>query len=379
MKIVRFIFPVTLALASGCATTLDQTGALPPSTDSHNEAVAKAGAPACFVTGQLRTLAPRAHVRSGIEVVTTPTGIALGFSKTPYDAVTMVMDPASGQTTERLSRHSADPIRRITPIQRGTETIDAAIDADCKTNPLKDAVTITAKEPFVVGVKDGDIAWASCASETPRTLWHFAQGTVHELRGIALTSGGFAILFREGNSLWLGRVDSDKNPLGPLHRIAARSQLRSPALAESGDDVLVVWSEQREGSEQWSLGGASVAPCGHATPLELDVPMETADADAIQPALAAVDAHRFLLVWTEGPVSGRQVRAVAIEPSGRAVGPALSVSSGAESGWGHAALGADGRGAVVYLVPTSTGFAVAATPIECSFSARANRVAATRL
>ncbi|HEX9297357.1 MAG TPA: hypothetical protein VF881_16055 [Polyangiaceae bacterium] len=76
---------------------------------------------------------------------------------------------------------------------------------------------------------------------------------------------------------------------------------------------------------------------------------------------------------------GHQVRAVTLESHGRAVGPALRVSSGAESGWGRPAITADGRGAVVYLVPTGSGFAVAATPIECSSSARANRLAATRL
>ncbi|HEX9294872.1 MAG TPA: hypothetical protein VF881_03530 [Polyangiaceae bacterium] len=379
MKIVRFMFPAMLALTTGCATTLDQGGALRPNAEARNEAAVPGGAPACFVSGEMRTIAPKAQVRPGIEVVTTATGIALGFSRTPFDAVAMTMDPSSGVATERFSRHTADPIRHITPIHREGDAIDAAIDAECKANTLKGAVTISARESFVVGTTDGEIAWAACASELPHTLWHFSQGAVRELRGIALRGGGYAIAFREGESIWLGRVDADKNPLGPLHRIATRAELRAPVLAESGEDVLVVWSEQRNGSDRWSLGGASVAQCGHATPMDLAIPMENADADAIQPALAAVDANHFLLVWTEGPVWGRQVRAVTIESHGRAVGPALRVSAGAESGWARPAITADGRGAVVYLVPTSSGFAIAATPIECSSSGRANRVAAARL
>jgi hypothetical protein len=327
----------------------------------------------------MRTIAQKAQVRPGIEVVTTPTGIALGFSRTPFDAVAMTIDPSSGMATERFSRHTADPIRRITPIQREGDAIDAAIDAECKTNPLKGSVTISAKESFVVGTAGEEIAWASCASQVPRALWHFPHGAVRELRGIALSGGGFAIVFREGESVWLGRVDADKNPVGPLHRVASRSQLRAPTLAESGEDILVVWSEKRDGSDRWSLAGASVAPCGHATPMDLAVPTESAEADAIQPALAAVDSNHFLLVWTEGPVWGHQVRAVTIESHGRAVGPALRVSSGAESGWGRPAITADGRGAVVYLVPTSSGFGLAVTPIECSSPGRANRVAAARL
>src|SRR5205085_819921 len=124
------------------------------------------------------------------------------------------------------------------------------------------------------------------------------------------------------------------------------------------------------------LGGVSVAPCGHATPVHIARPGAKGDADAIQPALAGVDHGNFLLVWTEGPATTHQVRAVTIDAHGRAVGPVLAVSSGSESGWGRPALTADGRGAVVYLVPTDDGFAVAATPIACPLSpAHANSVA----
>jgi hypothetical protein len=378
MKSLRWMFPVMLAMTAGCATTLDQSSSLRPSSAPEEMKATVADGAACIVTGTVRTIAPKALVRPGIELVSTSDGLALGFSRTPHDAVTIKIDPASAMTTATFSRHSSNPIRRVTPLERGSNAIDAAIDADCKSNPLKGAVTVAAKQPFTIGSADSDIAWTSCASEQPHTLWHFSHGPVQELRGIALADGGFAIVFREGGSVWFGRLDSEKAPTGPLKRIAERAELRGPTLAESGDNVMVIWSEQ-SASGNWSLAGSTVAPCGHTTPVRLDAPTLAAEGDAIQPSLVGVDGGHFLLVWTEGPAYSHEVRAATIESHGHTVGPVLRVSSGAESGWGRPALTADGRGAVVYLVPTDDGFAVAATPIACPLSsARANQVA-TRL
>jgi hypothetical protein len=378
MKTARLMFPLMLAMTSGCASTLDRSSTLRPSAEVGDAVVASDGE-ACIVTGAVRTVAPSALVRPGVEIVSTADGLALGFSRTPHDAVAVKIDSSSAMTTRTFSRHSADPIRRVTPLDRGANALDAAIDADCKSNPLKGAMTVSAKEPFSIGTTDTDIAWAACAAETPHTLWHFSQGPVQELRGIALRDGGFAVVFRQGGSVWFGRLDSEKAPVGPLRRVAERAQVRAPTLAESGDDVMVIWTEQATDHDNWSLAGVSIAPCGHTTPVRLELPMDAAEGDAIQPALASVEGGHYLLVWTEGPAWSHQVRAATIESHGRAVGPVLRVSSGAESGWGRPALTADGRGAVVYLVPTGSGFAVAATPIACPLSsARTNQIA-TRL
>jgi hypothetical protein len=379
MKTARMMFPLMLAMTAGCATTLDQSSALRPATDVGGDTAAVVEGASCVVSGTVRTIAPTALVRPGIELVSTADGLAIGFSRTPHDAVALKIDASSAMTTGTFSRHSSDRIRRVTPLDRGANAIDAAIDADCKSNPLQGAVTISAKEPFSIGTTHDDIAWASCASETPRTLWHFSQGAVEDLRGIALSDGGYAVVFRQGGSAWFGRLDSEKVPVAPLKRIAERASLRGPMLAESGDNVMVVWTERSATQDNWSLGGASIAPCGHATPVRLDTPMAGAEGDAIQPALAPVDGGHFLLVWTEGPAWTHQVRAVTIESHGRAVGPVLQVSSGAESGWGRPAITADGRGAVVYLVPTGSGFAVAATPIACPTSSARTTPISTRL
>jgi hypothetical protein len=378
MKTARLMFPLTLALTAGCATTLDKN----PTVRSEMGVVAAtpADGTACVVSGAVHTIAPQALVRPGVELVSTTNGLALGFRTTLHDGVIMKIDPASAMATQRVALHSVDPIRRVTPLDRNSESLGAAVDTDCKTNQLDGAVTVSAKDPFVIGTANGEMSWASCASQAPHPLWPLAEGKVRELRGIALADGGYAVLFAQNDALWFGKLDAEKNPTGALSKIAEGSHLRWPTIAQTGERLLVVWAELASGRDQWSLAGASLAPCGHPTPIRIDLPSDTTEGDAIQPALTAVDANHFLLVWTEGTSTGHDVRAITLEAEGHAVGQALRISSGAESGWGRPAVTADGRGAVVYFVPADNGFAIAATPIACPLaSAPAAHLASTRL
>ncbi len=379
MKTIRLLFPLMLAMTAGCATTLEQSETLGTAPGATSERAISSNT-GCVVVGTGRTIAPKVLARAGVELVSTGDGLAVGFGKTPYEAVAMKIDPSSAMTMGSLSRRSAHPIHHVTPFDRGGIGLDAAIDSDCEADLLHGSATISANEPFVVGTVEGNIAWATCASQTPHVLWPFSKGAVRDLRGIALADGGAAIVFRQDGVVWFGRLDSEKVPVGPLVAIAERPSVQSPTLAASGDGVLVVWAEQANAEDHWVLAGVSVAPCGHATPIVLDLPVKHTESDAMQPAIAAVDGGHFLLVWTEGPVWGHQVRAVTLEASGRAIGPVLGVAPGAESGWGRPAITADGRGAIVYLVPSDGGFALAGTPIACPLSApHTARVTTARL
>src|SRR5262245_31351720 len=107
MKTTRMMFPLMLALTSGCATTLDQAGVLRQTPDVGGDATTVSNGSACVVAGEVRTIAPKALARSGIELVEAYGGLAVGFNKTPYDAVAMTIDPSSAMTTGSYSRHSA--------------------------------------------------------------------------------------------------------------------------------------------------------------------------------------------------------------------------------------------------------------------------------
>ena len=91
----------------------------------------------------------------------------------------------------------------------------------------------------------------------------------------------------------------------------------------------------------------------------------------MSPAIAAAGQGRFVIAWTEGPVSNHQVRAQTISGSGAPIGMAMGISdSGVNAGQAQLAILPDGHGVVAYLASSGDGarrraYEVLATPIVC--------------
>jgi hypothetical protein len=87
----------------------------------------------------------------------------------------------------------------------------------------------------------------------------------------------------------------------------------------------------------------------------------------MSPSVTPLANGSFLLVWTEGPMSGQQVRAQVLSPDGVPSGNAMTVSpSGVHAGQGQAAVLADGRGVIAFLASTGVNaFEVRAASIQC--------------
>jgi hypothetical protein len=86
----------------------------------------------------------------------------------------------------------------------------------------------------------------------------------------------------------------------------------------------------------------------------------------MSPAIAGLSGGRFLLVWTEGPVSGHDVRALTLDLDGKPLGQPLVISNaGVNAGQGQAAVAPSGKGVVAFLESGSVGFQVGATAISC--------------
>jgi len=90
----------------------------------------------------------------------------------------------------------------------------------------------------------------------------------------------------------------------------------------------------------------------------------------MSPGITSVSGDRFLLAWTEGPVSSHQVRAETLSASADPLGAPITVSGeGINAGQGQPAVLPDGRGLVVYLAsPTGAAGQVVATPVSCPLS-----------
>jgi hypothetical protein len=181
-----------------------------------------------------------------------------------------------------------------------------------------------------------------------------------------------AIAFRRGNSIWVGVATGNKAlaPRGALSHIEGLGPtIGSPAVAIGQGVVMIAWADRPSADTPWRLRVASTKagdPPGE--PVTFTPPPGGPGGHVMSPGLAAVPGGRFLLVWTEGPVSRQRVRGTTLSASGQPLGKPLEISNEAlNSGQGQVAVTASpgARGLVAFLEATQDGFEVAATPIAC--------------
>ena len=324
----------------------------------------------CRVVGEPKAISDRVVVPSGVEVARTARGIALGFATAPRDGVVVVLDPTTLGEVTRVKAKAADTIKRVMPIptERG---VNIAVDTDRKNDRIAGRRTSAGGSPIDIGVADEQLVGAPHNSDRTTRLWALAGDDPAEaLRAVPIDTAerGLAIAFRREGAIWLGGLDANSAVKGPLVNTPGMGeQVGSPALAASGDMVLVVWADRADSADPWILRQQRWRmgePAENAKPFE--PPSGGLGAPYMSPGVAGIGGGRFLVVWTEGPVSSHQVRAVTVDSRGNQEGEPLSISTDdANAGQGQAAVGADGRGVVAYLVAEGGSFSLMATPVVC--------------
>lgn len=367
------------------ASTKTDSSATPSATATHSAApvasatenakpppaAAAVSTTPCSVVGSPKTVAGKALVPTGVEVIATSNAIVLGFASGPKDGVALALNPSSLAIMSQTKTHAGEALKRVEPLPvDGRPQVSANVDK--KGDELAGRRTVPSSPAFDLGVVDGNLAWAPRNTEKTATLWTLAgSGPVEALRGVPLDGGGgIAIAYRRAGAIWLGVATGDKT-LTPGNLSSTQGlgpQVGSPAIASSGNAVLAVWADRATANDAWGLRmqrwkvGEAPNAAEDFTP-----PAGGLGAPYMSPGVASLTGGRFLLVWTEGPAQGHQVRALTIGPDGQPQGDAITISaSGENAGQGQAAVTPDGRGAVGYLVSTGPkAFAVAATAIQC--------------
>ncbi len=328
---------------------------------------------ACTVSGTAHVVAPNATVSAGVEVVVLGDDVGLGFAPSERDAMAVRVDLSSLGATATMRARSREPVRRVTPLLSPRGTLSLVVDADRKNDRLQARRTIVASPPLQIGVAAAGLAWAKVGGPPAGTLWPLDEGApVDALRGAAAGDADrtIALAFRRGGSVWMGVAAGTPAPTtrGDLaHVEGLGTAVGSPAVAVNDGVVVVAWADRPSSDETWRLrwvrfdaGGAPAAPQTF-TP-----PAGGRGEQAMSPAVAALSGGRFLLVWTEGPTSGHDVRALTLSSEGKPLGEPLVISNaGVNAGQGQAAVTASGRGVVAFLESNGTGFQVGATPITC--------------
>jgi hypothetical protein len=312
-------------------------------------------------------VAPKAVVASGVEVTSLGNEVALGFAVAPKEATLEIVDATSLASTSALHLKSNDNVRRVLAL----DPSKAAVDADHKGDKLQGRRTVRGTQPLDLGAVDGGLAWAPHGSDKATKLWSLANpdAPIEALRGEPLPNGkGYAVAFRHAGAIWFGAFGgSPPAPLAGLIKVDGLGpQIGSPALAVSGDRVMVAWADRAAASDPWGVRWAMFRPGEESAQAKPFAPPPGGLGEHVMsPGLAALGGGRFLLVWTEGPVSSHQVRGITVNETGT-FGDAFTASAeGVNAGQGQAAVLEGGRGVVAFLAGSGKTFEVSATPIQC--------------
>ena len=354
----------TSPVASGSSSATAHGSAQPALTGTTKAGPAKPME--CSMTGASRSVAPKAVVSSGVEVTALGSQLGLGFAITPKEATLEVLDPTTLNEVSALHLRSNDNVRRVVAV----DASKAIVDADRKGDKLQGRRTVRGSTLIDVGAADGGLAWAPHGSDKSIKLWALANpdAPVEALRGEALPNGkGTAVAFRHAGAIWFGAFGGDPPaPLAPLIKVDGLGPvIGSPALAASGDRVMVAWADRAAKENPWSVRFATFHPGdGAATPKPFPLPPGGLGDQVMSPGLASLGQGRFLIVWTEGAVSDHQVRGAVMGENGITGDPFIASADGANAGQGQVAVNEAGKGVVAFLVGSKT-FEIEATPIQC--------------
>jgi len=361
------------ATATASAKTTSTGTSTATSAPSPTPAPTAPSLEACTVSGTPHVIAPGATVAAGVEVVRLGDELAIGFAPTEHDAIAVRVDPTSLSATTTAKARSKGAIRRVTPILDAKGGLSLVADADRKGDRLQGRRTVLVDPPLQVGAAGGHLSWARVGGPPAGDLWPLDEGErVEALRGVpdAGGDGTIALAFRRGGAVWMGTATgpSGPTPKGALSRVdGLGTAVGSPAVAIGGGVVMVAWSDRASTDDPWRLRWVSFS-AGDApgTPVSFTPPLGGKGEQAMSPSVTALSGGRFLLLWTEGPASGHDLRGLTLTSDGKPLGAPLAISSpGVNAGQGQAAVNQSGQGIISYLESGSSGFQVAATSITC--------------
>jgi hypothetical protein len=329
----------------------------------------------CKVSGKPRVVAQNAIVSAGVEVRNVGNDVALGFAPNDHQATAVRIDPSSLSLSSTVDAQSTDPVRRVIPLASADGALSIVNDSDRDGDGLQGRRTVALDPPIDIGAAAGKLVWAHHGGGPAGDLWALdGHGNVDALRGAVDpgTNGSpaTAIALRVGPAILMGTASGRDTlvPQGPLSRaVGLGDAVGSPAIAINDGVVVVAWADRASTNDPWSMrwvrfkAGEPAGDPGTFTP-----PAGGKGEQVMSPGLAAVPGGRFLLVWTDGPASRHDVRALTLSHDGVPLGKPLDISNrSANAGQGQAAVNAARQGLVAFLESAEGGFRVVATAVSC--------------
>ena len=324
----------------------------------------------CAMAGEAHVVSPRAFVQAGVEAVTVPGAIAIGFALDPRNGQAVTVDPASiGITTTVKARAFGGDARRMTPIlERGKLALVPGVDK--KFDKLQGRRIVGTNPAIDVGIAENSVVWAPRDQNTYAKLFALdGDGVVDAVRAVPLPSKGIAVAFRRGKDLYIGAAkgDSALTADGSLVHITSLGQVGSPSIAVSGDSIIVAWSDRATAQDPWQVRWTKLPIGGAAEPAkQLTLPEGGLGTQSMSPSVFGLGGGRFVMAWSEGTPT-HQVRAITFNADGTTSGSAMALSAaGVNAGSPQVAVGPDGRGVAAFLAAKGKNYELHATPIACA-------------
>lgn len=359
--------PVTTTAANGTPPATS-SAAVPPAEPAIKASSVELGD--CTAAAEGRVIAPRALIATGIEAVAGKNELAIGFAPSIHDAVGVSLDPGSLTPTATVRARAPGDIRRVVPFFSSGKIVIVP-DAERKGDRLGLRRFVPTSSPVDVGVADNQIVWAPHGKDSFAKLFALdGDAPVESLRVIPLPSGkGIALAFRRGAQIFVGVATGDAvlNAEGELSKIASLGQAGSPAIAASGDSIVVAWADRATKEDAWGIRWTKRSISGATNEARaLAIPDGGLGGAAMSPSVAGLGRGKFLLTWMEGPTAGHQIRALTFNADGAPSGAPLAISApGVNAGQPQAVVGVDGRGVVAFLSAKGKFNELMATPILC--------------
>lgn len=360
--------------ASTASAPTAVASAAPSAQEQPPAATASVSLAPCTVSGSAKTVAPIALVAAGVEVRSLGDDVALGFAPSDHQAQALRIDAESLAVSSAAAARSKTTIGHVTPALSAKGALRVVIDSDRKSDTLRARRTIPIASSLQVGESAGSLVWAHPGGGPGGTLWPL-DGTseIDAVRASSESSGDdstTAIALRSAGSIEVG-LASGRDALQAKGDLAKFEGLGpavgAPAIAMNDGVVLVAWADRPSADVPWRLRWVRFKSGEVPSKPSLFTPPGDARGEqAMAPSITAVPGKRFLLVWTEGPATQHEVRAITLSEDGTALGaPLVLSSSGVNAGQGQAAITSAGRGVVAFLESSEDHFKVAAAAITC--------------
>ncbi len=293
--------------------------------------------------------------------------LAIGLAESATSAAGLFVNIEDLSVRYAFREPGTSKVVSVVPLSAGSELRFAVTRDD---TPLRQARVVVAQPDFLFGLGETGFA-RQLPGQPPEEVWAVTPGlAVTEPRIASAGPAGHVVAFRQGGQSgriahgWLAR--DGRGRLGPWLIESTAHFVGTPAVAVSGEELLLAFASRQLETEPWGLSLARASFDAPAEPARrFGIPAGGPGGDVITPALTRLSGDRWLLQWAEGPPGQRQLRVQTLSDALGPLGSPVTLSPlGSNAGQGVLWFGGQ-RAVSVFVVNVAKGAELWAARMDC--------------